>query len=345
MQDLLNMRPIERKYQEFYRICEEDIFDHPIELDAFRSIIRSSDEKYQELLIKDFTEILSEDVYFQSNQDIAMFQHYRYLPPTKHEHDFFEVAFVISGSCKNFIVNQEMLLCPGDLCIIAPHTRHAVATYQEDCVMLNILIRASTFERHFLNLLPKNDLLYNFFVKTLYHSSDMPYLIFKTGDDQELKDSAVSLYREYLHNSRYKNTMINSLLSLFFVNLMRRHEQDVIIPTIQPSVMNEDTLFILQYMQQNAATITLSHLAKFFNYSERQIQRIITTTTGMNFSENVKQIRMSHAAQMLSDSDLSVAEISELLGYCDTSNFRKVFKNFYNMTPQEYREKNQLQTC
>jgi AraC-like DNA-binding protein len=91
-------------------------------------------------------------------------------------------------------------------------------------------------------------------------------------------------------------------------------------------------------MQTNYATITLSELAEFFNYSERQLQRLISQTTGKNFSENIKSLRMAEAARLLSESSLTIAEISDRLGYYDSSSFRKHFKGYYQVTPQSYRE-------
>lgn len=338
MKNLLKLRKDESDFQNFYRNGNENLYEHPIELEQLRSVIREGDPKYRGLMVKDFSEILSEDAYFQENQNISVFQHLRYLPPIRHKHDFYEIACVLSGSCTNYIAEQPMTLSPGDILIIAPQTWHAICTCLDEGVIINLLIRSSTFESQFLNLLPHSDILYKFFAATLRHSSRMPFLIFHTGDDQALKDEIVEIHHEYTRNRRYKTTMINSQLSIFFVNLMRRHEQDVIIPNMKENVMNEETLFILQYMQENYTTISLSHLAEFFNYSERQIQRIIKDATGLNFNDNIKYIRMHHASDMLADTSLTVSEIAEALGYSDASSFRKVFKSFYNMTPQDYRE-------
>lgn len=98
-------------------------------------------------------------------------------------------------------------------------------------------------------------------------------------------------------------------------------------------------VFILEYMQKNYTTITLSHLSDFFNYSERQMNRIIKTATGMTFGENIKKLRMNHAARLLSESSTAIRTIAELLGYYDVSNFRKIFKSYYGMTPSQYRDK------
>lgn len=337
---MTKMCDLERGFKEFYESQDREFFNAPIETELFRKTIREGDKKFHHLLIRDISEILSEEMFFHDSQDISIFQHYRYLPAMYHEHDFFEVACVLSGTFENHIVEQAMDLIPGDICIIAPHTRHAVSAFDDHAIMINILVRSSTFENHFLNLLPKNDLLYNFFVKTLYQSSEMPYLIFRTGDDPVMQDHIFALYQEYDRNNRYKSTMIGSQLSIFFVDLLRRHEQDVIIPTVQPSVMNEETMYILRYMQQNYTTITLSHLAEFFHYSERQIQRIISSATGQTFSENIRSLRMGRAIELLRESNLTISDISASLGYSDVGNFRKVFKKYYGVTPQEYREKN-----
>lgn len=335
---LKKLRDIEIDYRKFYQDSSLDIFEHPLEVEEYRQIIQSSNPKYKHLFLADFSEILSEDMFFYNSQDVAIFQHYRYMPATFHQHDFFELACVLSGSCMNYIKKQRIKLNAGDILILSPHTKHAICTYQDDCVIVNILIRSSTFEQHFLNLLPNNDLLYNFFVKTLYHSSDMPYLIFKTGENSLLTNYVLQIHQEYTRNKRYKKTMLSSLISLFFVVLLRNYEKDVIIPGVNPSVMNENTIFILQYMQKHYSTITLSHLAEFFNYSERQMQRIITSATGLSFSENIRKLRMTHAAEMLESSNMTVQEIADFLGYYDASNFRQLFKKYYQKTPQQYRD-------
>lgn len=337
MNKLLQMRPIELDYKDFYQNSGQDIFSCPMELSEFRQIIRDSSPKYHHLYLGDFYTVLKEDAFFQNYQDITASQHYRYMPATYHEHDFFELACVLSGSFHNYIGKQDLLMSAGDIIIISPHTPHAVCAYRDDAVMVNILIRASTFHEHFMNVLPDNDLLQNFFVKTLYRPSDTPYLFFRTGEDADLTRCILNLTYEFSRNKMYKNTMLVALASIFLVTLLRKHEKDVVIPTIHPSIMNENIIFILQYMQNNYATITLSHLASFFNYSERQMQRIITSATGCSFSENIKKLRMKHALTMLQDQDLSVTDIAETLGYYDASNFRHVFKSFYHMTPQEYR--------
>ncbi|MCC8046606.1 MAG: helix-turn-helix transcriptional regulator [Clostridiales bacterium] len=91
-------------------------------------------------------------------------------------------------------------------------------------------------------------------------------------------------------------------------------------------------------MQENYSSVTLKELSDFFNYSERQIQRIIKKSTGISFSENIQKLKMRKAARLLSNPNVSVTAIAEELGYSDQGSFRHIFRKYYGMTPIEYRE-------
>ena len=96
-------------------------------------------------------------------------------------------------------------------------------------------------------------------------------------------------------------------------------------------------MYILRYMQANFKTVSLKELSNLFNYSERQLQRIIQSATGHTFIENIQNQKMKLASELLIHSTLSVSEISERIGFQSLNNFRKIFFKYFNMTPSEYR--------
>ena len=96
-------------------------------------------------------------------------------------------------------------------------------------------------------------------------------------------------------------------------------------------------VFILKYIQEHFNTVSLAELSKFFNYSERQIQRIIKTSTDLSFSENILRLKMKKAKKLLKNSDISISVIAKETGYTDSGTFRQAFKKYYGMTPQKYR--------
>ncbi|MCC8151932.1 MAG: helix-turn-helix transcriptional regulator, partial [Lachnospiraceae bacterium] len=60
-------------------------------------------------------------------------------------------------------------------------------------------------------------------------------------------------------------------------------------------------------------------------------------STGMSFSQNIQKLKLRQAVRLIQNSNLSIATISDELGYSAPENFRKVFKKYYGMTPTEYR--------
>lgn len=71
-----------------------------------------------------------------------------------------------------------------------------------------------------------------------------------------------------------------------------------------------------------------AHVGKLFKQSERQ-----------SVSEYITEIRLFHTAMLLESTDRSVSEVMEKVGFMNRSNFYKLFKNKYGVTPNEYRLK------
>ena len=47
---------------------------------------------------------------------------------------------------------------------------------------------------------------------------------------------------------------------------------------------------------------------------------------------------MERAAGLLRDPDIRIIDISSRIGYTDNNYFSKAFRNYYGMTPTEYRK-------
>lgn len=332
-----NLKELEYFFRDFYHQHPERHLELPTSLEEVRDILELAQQSCSDFLPQMLLESLVEDIFFQQELDVAVYRHIRYLPVTIHQHSFFEIACVMSGTCINYIADQKLTLTAGDICIIAPHTRHTISAFSDDCFIQNILLRTSTFQRAFLGILSEKDILSDFFSRTLYQPDKMPYLLFTMEPDPDVYNFIGHLVEEIHRNRRYQKRMVNSILNALFIILLRNHEKDVIFPSIRRSVMDENLIFILRYMQENHATITLKHLAEFFNYSERHLQRIIKSATGRSFSENILKFRMERATDLLVKEKMSVAETAEILGYYDASSFRHIFRKYYGMTPTEYR--------
>ena len=126
------------------------------------------------------SENLSEDQFFDAGTNVALFRHLRYLPPVRHSHRFFELTYVLSGTCRNRIGSELISMQEGDVCIIAPDHEHALSTFADDAVIYNVLIRSSTFETAFFGTLSGRDVLSAFFSHALYSGDSASHILFRT---------------------------------------------------------------------------------------------------------------------------------------------------------------------
>jgi len=84
--------------------------------------------------------------------------------------------------------------------------------------------------------------------------------------------------------------------------------------------------------------LTLEQVAHRLNHSSRTVMRKLRQS-GTRFQTIRDEVYSRKAAQYMLESDVSVNGVSELLGYTDPANFRRSFKRWFKLKPQEYREK------
>lgn len=148
------------------------------------------------------------------------------------------------------------------------------------------------------------------------------------------------MYNEVKHQNRYYGTLLNALLTTFFIQLLRKYEKDILFPNPQNQKQEENLIFILKYIENNFKTVTLKELSAFFGYSERQMIRILKTFTGENFSSLIRSAKLSKACELLKHPDIRIADIITEVGYSNTSHFYNAFHKKYGITPAEYRQQN-----
>lgn len=79
-------------------------------------------------------------------------------------------------------------------------------------------------------------------------------------------------------------------------------------------------------------------IAGYLSMSPRTFHRRLEDQ-GYNFKKLTEEVRANLAAQHLSDSDKSLTEIAELLGYSDLSAFSRFFSRMYGIAPSDWRRK------
>ena len=304
------------------------------DLDLFRYENSNKPGPNGKSTISDGYIVLTEQA-FQSH-DILVIKHPRYSPVFLHMHDFYEILYVYEGHCTNTIQNNVIQLKKGDLCIIPPSSLHYLAVF-DDSIVLNLLVRETTFNRIFTNLFHENNPLTQFYFHTLYQREDSNYLLFHTGDDDTFQSIMEDLYEETMHPLKYSYSMIQTYMGNFLVTLMRNHEADLEL-YIHSKDMKINLADMLIYFQQNYSTLTLEKAAAHFNFSTPYFSKIVKKYTGQNFIQIIHHLKLENACRLLTESDLPMQALCELVGYDSRAHFSRAFKAEYGMAPSEFRE-------
>jgi two-component system response regulator YesN len=97
--------------------------------------------------------------------------------------------------------------------------------------------------------------------------------------------------------------------------------------------------FVFNHLE---ADISLQLIADQVYLHPVYLSKIYKSETGENLSDYLLRLRMERADHLLSDNQYKIHEIANQLGYHNTSHFIKIFKKYYQMTPQEYRNKTSM---
>ena len=84
--------------------------------------------------------------------------------------------------------------------------------------------------------------------------------------------------------------------------------------------------------------LRMSQMAELCHLSASYFSKLFLRELGENFTDYVKRQKVRWAKEMLRGTSKSVTEISDELGFLDSSYFIKVFKAFEGITPLSYRQ-------
>ena len=340
LKEILAFTEEERVYRRFY-----ELRDQPV---ARRNYLAEMEEYVREhlLFITDYPfiripEVFTDDL-FTPRRDLVgtahadIVRHLRFTPVFRYTCTFFEVLYVLHGSCGHQLGEKHYTLHRGDVAFIAPGTLRTIEVF-DDSIVLSLHIRRDTFENDFFNILRGGNLISDFFISSLYSRKPAANMLFPTGDDPEIRDLFLDLYRETLVNDSFSQNLLDSLIPVLFVTLLRRHEKDVIIGSRPLSEAGAGRMRILSYITDHYQTATLTGTAAAFHYSPEHCTRLVRQETGLGFAAFLRKVRLTRACQLLTGTSLGISAISSMIGYENPESFIRVFEKEYKLSPTKYR--------
>lgn len=106
-------------------------------------------------------------------------------------------------------------------------------------------------------------------------------------------------------------------------------------------------LSILDFIKENYynSELSLKMISQKYSLSESYISQCFKNGAGVNLSKYLEELRLAKAERMLLESDMSVQEIAQSVGYYTPNTFYKAFKRKHGIRPSDWvhLQKNNLQ--
>ena len=246
-----------------------------------------------------------------------------------HFHDEIEFLWIREHEKEIYIHHTLYKLYKDDIIFINERIPHKTHTPKGNSTFLLQFNPMRIAEQH-LNLkqLP-------FYVK-----NSVPFLIFRA--DTELnavfRNCFIRALTEYTQQKKSYALFLKAIISEIFANLYRYEILDD--PEALYSFKNiERILPVLDYVQKHYAdSIKLDEMSALINVENSYFCRLFKRAMSISFMEYLYLIRLSHAKNLLLNSDKNITEIAYEVGFSSPAYFTKTFRERKGYTPTFYKK-------
>jgi AraC-like DNA-binding protein len=244
-----------------------------------------------------------------------------HLTAHPHLHYHLELVWMYEGNSRAILDTVEHDMPEDSLFLAFPNQLHSYASYEDEGYMLLIINPDSMPE-----LAPLFDRKW----------PEDPVLT-SVSSYPKLRALLEILRLEHdASGDKLSSTMLHGLTLALFSELFRHMKLSDRIQGDLPA-LREIISYCARHFDEE---LTLTVLAEELHLSKFYISHIFSNQFKMTFTDYVNSLRSTAACRYLCNTDKSITEISELVGFGTTRTFNRAFLKQFGKTPSNYRTQN-----
>ncbi|KLU72252.1 MAG: hypothetical protein RHS_1879 [Robinsoniella sp. RHS] len=260
---------------------------------------------------------------------------YEFTMPSKHTHDEYEIYYLVAGERYYFIEKQTYHIKKGSLVFINRNQIHKTGQYGDsyhERIVIEFLdepfstFLASTGELSLAEFFRKNQGVLQL---------DVPRQKYVLSLLDGIADEM------YTCDPGYRMMTMTKLARLLFFAMRHWSNSVSSAPTtaLSTSATHQKVSEVASFITANYdSACSLAHIADHFYMSKSYLSRIFKEITGYTVNEYINVNRIQQARILLAETDLSITEIAERLGYESITYFEKIFRKHTETSPLKYRK-------
>lgn len=281
-------------------ICLFFLQDRIIPFEELRKINRNINQDLSKILISTY---LKDDDFELALNNIQAALNRRFF------HNFnFLLLNQSEKDCTNYLYNLELLkyaIDQGD----AQTFRNQIANKLERIAQERNYLQLNSYYYQVILLLINKYSENNMNDPEYVRRELIPFALGKFNEYKQIEYSLLDMGTELIENIRKKNQSLD-LISKVCIYLQNHFSE----------------------------SITLNDLAQYFFISPSYLSHYFKSKKNLSVVQYLQEIRLNKAKELLKNTQLSIADIADQVGYPDSNYFTKVFRKELQISPSDYRK-------
>jgi AraC-like DNA-binding protein len=264
-------------------------------------------------------------------------------PVTAHQHEFFELVYLIKGRGLHRIGDTSYPIQTGDVYVISPDEPHAYFPLEGDEVRIfNLLFLPGILDEALLSASGLCGLTKLLYIEPLFREEAQfaHRLNLQGAIAYRVETMLREMEQEQQAHAPGFEIVLRNMFCTLLVLLSRAYEQQISRCGIGPEFSRRHAVVeaAVRYIEEHhAEAVSLSDVARHTAMSPSRLAHLFKEHTRRSILEYLHEFRIRRICQDLLSTDTPVSELALNLGYGDLGFFHRVFRRHTGCSPTEYR--------
>lgn len=262
---------------------------------------------------------------YEPKKSYAVVKSTGYESVLRHSHEFVEMVFVESGSAVQKVNSETVELRRGDMFVIADDSEHSMrpTCEENDFKVVNIIWCKDFIE--------------------FDYSAFSPLKPVDISSRQEMVSLVYKALAAYEGNEKYCDGIMRGCIYFLLSGLGQMSDGET------KSMRNHGADYVelaVKFISDNFyKKISLADVAEYVGLSSGYLQKLFNRERRTSVIEYLLRYRVEQSCKLLIESDKTISEISDVIGFSDIKNFHYAFKRITGITPNEYRRTHTIRSA
>lgn len=250
-----------------------------------------------------------------------------------HYHDNYELHYIVESNGKVFVGDYFGDFESGQTILTGPCLPHNWISDTADGEVIELRDRVVQFGQTFVQNL----------AAIAPEVNQLIPLLERARFGIEFQGEAQSVAGDYMRQIGASQGVKRVSTLLEFLDILAGESHYNLLSTLPIGANADDAAMVkinrvVDHVMQNfKSDLTLAEVAELIGMSETAFSRFYKQATGCGFNKFVNRVRISHACELLAQSNMPITRICFETGFHNVANFNRQFLKVKHITPREYR--------